>query len=150
MRKSASDLAFSFLGKKIKRLRAKASSGKASDCRLVLNPTTATIQLLAVVPRLEPSTTARALRSGMMPAPTKESTMSTTTELLCITAVTSVPLNNPRSEVEVCFCKNFLNERPDNARRELLMSDMAKRNAVTPPNSCHMLNPSIRAKLSEC
>ena len=72
-----------------------AMSGNDIASMSSLNPTVATIQPVAVVPKLAPNTMPRALDSEMIPVPTNASTIRLTTELDCSAAVVAAPASTP-------------------------------------------------------
>lgn len=78
-----------------------------------LNPIVATIQLVNVVPRLDPNNTPSAFRNVIVPASTNANTSSDTTELLCTMAVSRKPPLIALGRLCVYFRKNNLNALPD-------------------------------------
>lgn len=92
-----------------------AINGSDHDSMSSLKPIVATIHPVNVVPRLEPMIMHNPLRNEIMPAPVNASTISPTSELLWMSAVTTVPTSMAATGFLVYRCRNSLNGLPATA-----------------------------------
>ena len=120
------------------------TSGSASASTLNFRPTSATIQLVMVVPTLAPNTTHTAGASPNRPALTKPMAATPTAVDDCTMAVTSAPDPSACQRVRVALVKMLCRAGPAASLRPSVIMAMPSRNRPRPPTSrlieCHRLS----------
>ena len=90
---------------------------------------------VTVVPMLAPKMTATAWGSSSSPALTNPMTMTVVAELLCTTAVTTIPASAPVSGVRVRAANARRSRSPAACCSASLIRSIPNRNSASPPNS---------------
>ena len=90
---------------------------------------------MTVVPMLAPKMTATAWGSSSSPALTNPMTMTVVAELLCTTAVTTIPASAPVSGVQVRAANARRSRSPAACCSASLIRSIPNRNSASPPNS---------------